>query len=94
MNALVDITGTPSITPGGIVKIDKYETKFDGFWYVRSVRHELTKSELMTTLEIAKDSLDGDTITINPVAKYTEPPAAALLNGIWITEKDLQDVYS
>lgn len=94
MTATVDITGNPTLHPGGIVQLEKYDAKFDGFWYITGVRHELMRSELMTTLELAKDSLDGETVPYQHSESYEEPPSPVLLNSLWVSRTDWQKVYS
>lgn len=89
MVATVDITGDPTIKPGGVVKVDNYGTKFDGYWYVKSVRHTITRSELLSSLNLAKDSTDTDTtFTINPSQVYDNKVKPALLRGDWISDKE------
>lgn len=94
LSADVEITGTPIIYPGGIVKVDKYNSDLDGFWYVCSVRHDITKFDLVTTVHIVKDSLDGELVDVMPVTTVGTAPEAALVNGKWISEKDYVDVYA
>ena len=92
--AKVVITSSPELRPGSIVKIDKYNSKLDGFWYVKSTKHELTKSELFTTLNIATDG----TTTVNPVyntvEKFVEPPTPSLLSDTWVSSTHSAVIYS
>jgi phage protein D len=91
--AVVDITGDPTIKPGGVVYLSKYNSNFDGYWYVRSVRHEITRSELVSILELAKDGTNETDYTINPVVQYSQPPASALLNQQWLAEREYINIY-
>lgn len=92
-SATVTITGTPEIRPGGIVKITKYNSKLDGFWYVTSAKHEITKSELVSTINIATDSTGVDVPTYNRAEVYTEPPRASLLDGSWVSSTHSVNIY-
>lgn len=92
-SATVTVTGSPEIRPGGIVKITKYNSKLDGFWYVTSTKHELTKSELVSTIKIATDSTAVDTPTYNKTEAYSEPPRASLLDGTWVSSTHSVNVY-
>ena len=93
MSAIVQITGNPTIKPGGIVKLDKYDTSFDGFWYVQSARHEITHSQLITTLEIVKDSIGDSTPTSIVVQDYVSPPVPSLINKRWISSTNYINTY-
>lgn len=93
MTAHVEVTADPSIHPGGIVRINEYNTEFDGFWYVQAVRHELTQSYMVTHLDLARDSL-GTTNTSKKVsAVYSAPPEPALINNEWMASKDYIHIY-
>lgn len=94
ITASVDITGNPTIKPGGVVKVDKYESKLDGYWYVQGVRHEITRSELVSFLKIAKDSTSEVDYSLNPVSEYTTPPPASLVNGSWVSSYNYIDIYA
>jgi hypothetical protein len=93
MTASLQVVADPSIHPGGIVNINEYNSEFDGFWYVVSVRHELTQSYMVTHLELARDSLG----TIDDAKKvsvaHKTPPNPALINDVWVSSKDYSDVY-
>ena len=93
MSAVIQVTGDPTIKPGGIVKLSEYNTKFDGFWYVKSARHEITHSQLVTIIEVLKDSLDTAQITQTGVEEYVEPPTPYLLNSRWVSSRDYVNVY-
>ena len=93
MSATVQITGNPTIKPGGIVKLDKYNTDFDGFWYVRSARHEITHSQLVTTLEMVKDSIGDATYTTEVAEGYATPPVPSLLNKRWVSSTNYINSY-
>lgn len=94
MTAEVTVVADPSIVPGGVVGIKEYNAKFDGYWYVRGVTHELTHSDMVTHVKIAKDSLDGNGTVPLHVAPYKAPPMPAYIHGSWISEKDMVNVYA
>jgi hypothetical protein len=93
MTASLEVVSDPSIKPGGIVNINEYNTEFDGFWYVKSVRHEITQSYMQTYLEIARDGL-GKTATAKKVtAPYVAPPEPALISNLWVSSQNYALVY-
>lgn len=94
ITASVDITGNPTIKPGGIVKVDKYDSKLDGYWYVQGVRHEITRSELISFLKIGKDTTSEIEYSLNPVSDYKEPPIPVLTDGHWVSSINYVSVYS
>ena len=93
MSATVQVTGNPTIKPGGIVRLDKYNTSFDGFWYVRSARHEITHSQLVTTLDIVKDSIGDATYTTEVTEDYVIPPVPSLINNRWVSSTNYVNTY-
>lgn len=92
--ATVVITGSPEIRPGGIVKIEKYNSKLDGFWYVTSAKHEINRSELVSTLTLATDSTAVETPTYNKTTPYMEPPKPSLIGGTWVSSTHSAIVYN
>lgn len=91
--AKVDVVGDSAIHPGGIVNINEYNSQFDGFWYVTAVRHEITMSSMLTSLEIIKDAFGKSSADPSTTSMYSTPPEAALNNGIWISETEHVNVY-
>ena len=75
ISAKIDVVADPSIKVGGVVRISEYNTEFDGLWYVRAVEHELTQSNLITRLDIARDSFGNTPANFQTSSPYTEPPA-------------------
>jgi hypothetical protein len=94
MRASLEVVSDPSIKPGGIVSVNEYNTEFDGFWYVMSVRHELTQSYMRTYLEIARDGLGTTALAKQVTATYIEPPEPALIGNTWVSSKDYTHVYN
>jgi len=93
MTAYVEVVGDPGIVPGGIVNIKEYNTQFDGFWYVNSVKHEIAQTAMVSYLRISKDSLDGITPSPNATSQYITPPTPALTNGKWMAGQELVNIY-
>jgi len=94
MRASLEVVSDPSIKPGGVVSINEYNTEFDGFWYVTSVRHELLQSHMRTYLELARDGL-GKVATAKKVAStYVIPPEPALIGTTWVSSRNYTHVYN
>ena len=93
VTAKVMITGLPTLRPGSIVKINKYESDFDGYWYVQEVHHQITKSELVSYLKIATDSTPVTTLSPNVVRPYKAPPEPNLIKGKWVTGSHSIEIY-
>ena len=88
------LSASTSIKPGGIVYLDKYESQFDGFWYVNKVRHNISQAALVTHVDLAKDSLGEVKTPPQPNSEYVKPPAPAIINGKWVASFNSVNVYS
>lgn len=82
--ATAQVAAGGGIVPGGLVNVRDYGSDFDGLWYVKSVRHNLSGSHYTTDLELAKDAVDVDNYEIAPVTRFTTPPDPVLINGRWV----------
>lgn len=91
--AKVEVVSDPSIRPGGVVNISEYNTEFDGFWYVQSVKHEMTQSVMRTFLELGRDSLGTTATTIKTAQTYSKPPVPALIGESWVSAQNYVNVY-
>jgi len=92
--ATVDVVGDPTITPGMVVELEKYDSAIDGFWIVQSARHEMVRGSAMSYLTLAKDSNKSTSIDITAQAPpLVELPASVLKNSRWVTTKELINVY-
>jgi hypothetical protein len=93
--AEVDIVGDPSIEPGMLVDLDRYDSILDGFWIVKSVRHEMFRGSAMSYLTIVKDSNhDG---SVNPTTISSPPPLfpdPVIKNNRWVATRQMMDIYS
>lgn len=87
MTAHVEVVSDPAIRPGGIVSINEYNTEFDGFWYVKSVKHEMTQSVMRTFLELGRDSLGTTTTLLKTSLPYATPPTPALVGTSWMSSR-------
>lgn len=93
-NAKVVVTGIPDPVPGSIAKIDNYDSNFDGYWIVRSVKHTVTRSNFLTELTISTDSTNGKSPEVDPVTAYAQPPVPVLsTTNIWNASKASGEVY-
>lgn len=93
-NAKVVLTGIPDPIPGSIAKVDNYDSKFDGLWIVKSVKHTVTRSNYLTEVVIATDSTNESTPTLVPTTAFVTPPEPTLLNNTWIASQMDAVVYA
>lgn len=92
--AHVDVVGDPTITPGMLVNIDRYNSALDGIWLVKSVRHEMFRGSSMSYLTLVKDS--NFSTVIDPIEAVTPPPELTtpyIKNMRWVTTQELVNVY-
>jgi hypothetical protein len=92
--AMVDVVGDPSIEPGMVVELEKYDSSVDGFWIVQAVRHEMVRGSALSYLTLAKDSNKSVNFAITaqapPLGKL---PLLTLKNSRWVTTRELNYVY-
>ena len=93
-NAKVVLTGVPDPIPGSIAKVNNYDSKFDGLWIVKSVKHTVTRSNYLTEVVLATDSTNNTTPTIAPTTAFVTPPEPTLLNNTWIASQMDAVVYA
>ena len=93
-HAIVDIVTDPNIVPGSIVKVQGYGLYFDGFWYVKTVRHELQSESLISVLSLIKDSNSYEVTILPNIQKYTKIENTALINDMWVAQTESFNVYN
>jgi phage protein D len=93
-NAKVVLTGVPDPIPGSIAKVDNYDSKFDGLWIVKSVKHTVTRSNYLTEAVIATDSTNNASPTIVPTTAFLTPPEPTLQNNTWMASQMDGVVYA
>lgn len=92
--AEVTVVGDPTIQPGMVVNLEKYNSGLDGLWIVQAVRHEVFRGSALTYLTMAKDSNKSDTLTASTTVRtFPEFPAPLLRNSRWTTIRELSYVY-
>lgn len=94
MTATLDVVTSLALKPGRIVRINEYNSQFDGFWYVRKVSHEIMQSTIYSSLEIARDGFDGAQPQVMKAEFYQEPPDPVLMQGRWSSSKNMVHSYS
>lgn len=88
----VTVLGLAGCLPGGIVNVDNYNGKFDGFWYVQGVKHIIHSNTFYTELRIAKN-LNSELAPTN-TQKYTYPPTPRYTQNGWIADTRTVNEYS
>lgn len=92
--AHVDVVGDPSLAPGMLVNIDRYNSALDGIWLIKAVRHEMFRGSSMSYLTLVKDSNFSNVIDptekVTPAIELTDP---YIRNMQWVTTRELVNVY-
>lgn len=88
------VYGDPSISPGGIVRVDGYGGDFDGFWYVMAASHELMTDTLLTTLRLIKKGSYSVLPKFPTVQRYLNPPMPVLIKDKWVMQTEYVNVYN
>lgn len=90
-NAIV--TGIPEILVGSVVTLNKYNSKFDGFWVVSKVSHKVTRANYITELSLVRDATnEGDPIAVTG-SSYVFPQSPVLVNEVWTSKTRKMSYY-
>jgi phage protein D len=92
-NATAIVTGVPDPVPGSVVKIDNYDSYFDGYWLVRGAKHMVTRSNYLTELTLSTDSNNGALPTVQPGSAFKTPPLPVLVDNTWKASLEFSDIY-
>ncbi len=93
-HATAEIVTDPNIVPGSIVKVQGYGLYFDGYWYVKAVRHELQSESLISIVSLIKDSNSYEVTSFPNVQKYTKTENTVLINNTWVAQTESFNVYN
>lgn len=92
-NATVRTAVALGTIPGGVVMLEGYDSNFEGFWYVRSVEHELLGSNCISTLKISKDFNTTNKSIFPPSEVGSTPPSPQFINKTWKTSVERIESY-
>jgi hypothetical protein len=93
LNADLALTGTAGVLPGGLVNITNFESTFDGLWYVKDVKHTLTRSEFFTHMRVSKKDTNDEYPTFQAMATPPEPPKPVFTQEAWTSSVEMVDYY-
>lgn len=82
-NATVKIVAGAGMVPGGIVEVAGYNSNFEGLWYIRGVKHNITTAEYNTDLYISKDYNTSNDYIVPPTSLPELPPDSIFINNKW-----------
>jgi hypothetical protein len=82
-HASLVVTGIPEVLPGSLIRINKYNTRFDGFWMATHVTHRISRSNYITEINAVRDSTNDEEPTITGNLAYVTPEPPLLTNGVW-----------
>lgn len=92
-NAHVKIAAGAGIIPGGVVSVEGYESKFEGLWYVRKVRHSIANSSYTTYLDISRDYNTTGDFLVPPVTIENTPPESSYIDNSWVASQQTVELY-
>jgi phage protein D len=92
-NVSVYTTGIAEPMPGSIAKIDNYDSYFDGYWLVRSIKHQVSRSNYVTKLSLSTDATSKAPPIRRPVAAFKQPPEPVIDVDTWVAKSSLEDLY-
>lgn len=92
-NARVETAAALGTIPGGVVIVDGYKSNFEGFWYVRSVEHEILGSNCLSKLHISKDFNVTNEAVLPASETPMDPPESQYVDKTWRARVERVDVY-
>lgn len=92
-NATVEVAAALGTIPGGVVSLEGYDSRFEGFWYVKAVEHFIVGSTCTSTLRIAKDFNTTNTVVMPPSEIGVIPPRPQFKSNSWRASVERLDVY-
>jgi hypothetical protein len=85
-NAKLKVFAGAGAVPGGVVDIQKFDSEFDGLWYIQDVRHDIKSQNYTTELTLKKYSNGSNELPTITVEEQLEPPQPVLLEDKWVAE--------
>jgi phage protein D len=92
--AKAEIAAGGGIVPGGTVNLNKYDSAFDGLWYVSSVHHKIGKEKYVTNLELFKNDDYTQDPEVPNVSNFIKPPTPIMKNGVWVSSLEKVNEYT
>lgn len=84
-NAKLNVMYGGGAVPGGILYLDGFDSKFDGFWYISDVTHFIKSENYVTELILAKSDEFSQIVDTSNVTTFQIPPEYKMsFNEEWI----------
>lgn len=93
-HAQVSTTGIPEVMVGSLVKLNKYDSKFDGFWLVSKISQKVSRSNYVTELSIVRDSTTNEELITSNGLPYTIPDEPIIVNDLWVSSNPKVSLYA
>ncbi len=85
-NAKMKVFAGAGAVPGGLVDLQKFDSEFDGLWYIQEVRHDIKSQNYTTELTLKKYTNGSEDLVKTTVEEQTESPQPILLEDKWVAE--------
>lgn len=90
--AKMEVLGIAGALPGTVVVVDGFNTEYDGYWYVRGVKHTITTGVFSSVLDIARNAkLQFEQTNIT---KFRTPPEPVYVDEKWRASRLRSDIYA
>lgn len=94
ITAYAELVGDPSIVPGMIVDLQKYESGLDGYWIVTAANHQMTRGSSLTYLSLSRDSTaDEDPAQNYSASPSPVPSSSTIKNRQWMSTDPFAHIY-
>lgn len=88
----VRVNGLAGCVPGGVVRIDNYNSDFDGLWYVKGVHHRVHSDAFYTELKVARNIRSN--LEVYNYKPFDTPPESRYSGIRWESTKQVTNVYA
>ena len=88
-----DVTtiGIAGCVPGSVLKLNRYDASFDGYWYVQSVKHVAHTNAFTTELRLAKNVKSE--LKFDNTKPFQIPPVSQYDRDRWVSQKARVNEY-
>jgi phage protein D len=92
--ASVTTSGVAGPLPGSAIRIDGFNSEFDGVWLVRELDMRFNRGHFLTDFKIGRNTKGDDYTGHDKLNSYSPPPKSNLQNDKWRAALRRERVYS
>lgn len=90
--AKVQTLGVASAIPGTVVDVQGFNADYDGYWYVRGVKHTIATGVFTTEFDLGRNIISQFSPSV--VDHFRTPPAPSYIGGKWQASRLKSYIYA